>query len=108
MTTLAKRLTVSSFFVTFALLTIFAAPQWVFILVIESFCLIGFYEFLALTDKKGIEIHKPLAMAIGALIPLVMPWGAEPLLFVLSVLLTFGIYSREDLNGKAFNSAAMR
>ncbi|MSR77290.1 MAG: hypothetical protein EXS63_03545 [Candidatus Omnitrophica bacterium] len=107
MTTLVKRLTFSSLFVALALLTIFAAPRWIFILVVEAFCLVGFHEFLALIEKKGVVVHKLLAMTLAVLIPILTNWGAEPVLFVLGILLVFVLYFREDLNSQVFGSVSM-
>ena len=67
---LGKRLIFSSLFVAITIFTIFFAPGWFFLVVVEVFILLALNEYLDLVSKKGISLPRPVMLGLGALIPL--------------------------------------
>lgn len=104
---LTKRLLVSALLVGTALYTIFAAPDWFFLVVIEAFVVFGVSEFLSMAEKKGIVINRGLGLFFAALFPLSYYFPADSLIFVIGCLALFVFNFHRRLREQALVSTAV-
>ena len=86
MSALKKRLITSAFFIAVTLYAIFFSPEWIFLLVIEVFALLGFYEYLTLCAKKGAAISRVPGLVLGGLLPLSVYYSSESLVLAAGTL----------------------
>jgi len=110
-----KRALISILLMTFVLLSIYAAPQWVFCLVIVIFVGFGQAEFFRMVQNRGIFVYKYFGIIVGSLIPIVIFMGnstsglnnLEPLLIVLATLfaLTLQFTRKDDKHDHLISSA---
>ena len=107
MSTLQKRLFFSAIFVTITIFTIFFSSDWFFFLVIEAFCLLGFNEYMNLTQKKGFPIHRPMALILGAMVPFFVVSQQESFVLVLACFVLLGIHFHPKLRDNALGSTAL-
>jgi phosphatidate cytidylyltransferase len=104
---LRNRLVVSAVLVSATLYTIFLAPAWLFILVVEVFLLAGLNEFLTLAEKKGLVINRGLGLFFGSLFPLAYFLPSESLIFVIASLSIFIFNFHRRLREQALVNTAV-
>lgn len=97
----------SAFLITICVYTMFYAPMWLFILVVEALVLTALFEFYALAEKKKMVAHRWLGLFFGAIIPLAVYAKAGPPALVISCLAIFVYNFRKDLLHEALASCAV-
>jgi len=106
-TQLGRRLISSAVFIALALYTIFFAPIWLFILVVEAFVILGLLEYFNLAQRKGYFINRYLGLFFGFLIPLSLQFSAEGVIFTIAAL-SLCIYNfNKDLKDQALINTAL-
>lgn len=88
MKSLARRLFSSLILISFVLATLFVFPLWVFALAVSGFILLGLLEFFTMVRRRGILVHRPLAMFLGTVFVALVAWRSliEPGLMPVSTL----------------------
>jgi phosphatidate cytidylyltransferase len=104
---LQKRLISSAVLISLTLVTIFYAPQWFFLLIVEVFVLLAFNEFLDLAQKKGIVIHRALGLFFAALIPVSFYFPLTSMILIIAFLSLFLIHFHPKLREHALVSTAV-
>ncbi len=104
---LGKRLVTSAVFIAVALAAIFWAPEWIFVLVIEGFCLLGLNEFLTLAEKKGVMVNRPLSLSLAFFIPIAAPFSAEPFVLGAACLILLTVHFKPSLRHQSFLGTAV-
>lgn len=104
---LVRRLTVSAALVSLTVYTIFLAPAWFFLGVVEAFVLLGLNEFLAIAERKGIFVNRLLGLFFGALLPLSYYFPSESLIFVVACLSIFMFNFHRRLRNQALVNTAV-
>ena len=107
MSTLAKRLAISSVLVTLTIVTIFLAPKWFFFFVVEIFILLGLNEFLTLAEKKKLVINRGLGLFFGALLPVAMYFSSEAVTLAAACLCLFIFNFHRRVREQALVSTAV-
>ncbi|HTL48885.1 MAG TPA: phosphatidate cytidylyltransferase [Verrucomicrobiae bacterium] len=104
---LAKRLVSSAFFVTISVSTIFLAPMWLFALVVEALVLLSMNEFFSLTQRKQVDVSRPLLFLFAFLLPLAAFNKTGPFVLVLACLFIFMMNFRRPMLSQALISSAV-
>lgn len=104
---LAKRLFVSAILSTISLYTIFAAPNWFFVLVVEIFVIMSMTEYFNLAEKSGLQINRYLGLTFAVLFPLSYSRPAESLIFMVAVLCIFIFNFHRRLKDQALLNTAV-
>ncbi len=104
---LAKRLIFSAIFVSLTLVTIFAAPDGVFFVVVAAFGLVALYEFYDLAEKKNIEINRFLGLFFGAVVCLSVYHKAESAALAAACLALFVFNFNRKEKSQALLSTAV-
>ncbi len=88
MANLGHRLLGSTILVSLVLATIFWFPLWAFALVVTGFVTLALFEFFTMVRHRGILVHRPLSIGLGAVFALLVAWRAfvEPGLMPTPVL----------------------
>lgn len=107
MTTLGKRLVISAILVTITLLTIFAAPEWVFFVIVELFILLALNEFFVLAEKKNFIINRYLGLFFGGLLPVSIFFSAESVTLAMACLGIFLFNFNRKLRDQALVSTSL-
>lgn len=107
MSQLQKRLIFSAFFVTLTIATIFFAPGWLFLVVVEAFVLFALNEFYALAEKKGIAIHRVMGLIFGALIPWSFYFDSDSVVLMLACLSLFVFHFQPKFRDQALMSTSV-
>ncbi len=104
---LARRLVSSAIFIALAFYTIFFAPGWLFVVVVEAFVVLGLIEYFNMAQKKGYAINRYLGLFFGFLIPLSLQFSAEAVIFTITVL-SLCIYNfNKNLKDQALINTAL-
>src|SRR3989338_500571 len=74
MKNLINRLLGSAVLVALVLSTIFLFPLWVFALVVSAFVTVALYEFFTMVRYRGILVHRPLGILLGAVFTGLVAW----------------------------------
>jgi len=74
MKNLTHRLCSSAMLIALVLVTLFWCPLWVYALVVASFVTIALYEFFTMVRHRGILIHRPLGIVLGAIFTGLVAW----------------------------------
>ncbi len=106
-TQLVKRLSVSAVLSTIAIYAMFWAPNWVFVLILEGFVLLGLSEYFDIAEKKGYILNRSLGLIFGALFPLSYYVPAESLIFMVATLCIFIFNFNRRLKDQAIISTAL-
>ena len=85
----SKRVMTSIVFIAAALYAIFFAPNWIFVLTVEGFVLLGLNEFFDMAKKKGLEINSALGLIFGGLFPLTYFFPADVVIMLATMLCIF-------------------
>lgn len=104
---LLKRLIVSAILVTVTCYAIFFAPNWLFILILEFFIVVGLWEYFNIAEKKGFILNRYLGLAFGSLLPLSYYTPAESVIFLVAVLCIFLFNFHKRLKDQALISTAL-
>lgn len=107
MSSLAKRLIVSAIFVSISVSTIFLAPTWLFILIVEAFCLAGMYEFLKLAERDGLEVNLSLGLIFAFLIPISLHFRADSVVLASACLVIFASHFHPRYRERALLGTAV-
>ena len=107
MSTLKKRLLISSVLVTITIVSIFFAPRWFFFLVIELLALLGFNEYLDLCERKGIQTPRILGLVLAALLPFTVFLSSEAVLLATACLILFVFNFQRRFKNQALLSTAL-
>ena len=88
MANLPQRLVGSAFLVSLVLATLFWLPLWAFAAVVVGFVTMALYEFFTMVRHRGILVHRPLSVTLGAVFTILVAWRAfvEPGLMPTPVL----------------------
>ena len=88
MANLGPRLLSSTILVSLVLATLFWFPLWAFAVVVTGFVTLALYEFFTMVRHRGILVHRPLSVGLGAVFTLLVAWRAfvEPGLLPTPVL----------------------
>lgn len=89
---LGKRLIFSAFMVPLAVAAIFAAPMWLYVVVVEILVLLSMNEFFSLVEKKEIRVNRVAGLFFGLCIPISFLYHSDAMFLVLACL-TFFIYN---------------
>ncbi len=104
---LSRRLIWSSILIALSVYTIFFAPIWFFILIVEGFVILGLLEYFNLAQRKGYFINRYLGLFFGFLIPLSLQFSGEGVIFTIAVL-SLCIYNfNKDLKDQAIINTAL-
>lgn len=97
MSQLAKRLSVSAVLITVCTYTIFFAPAWLFLTIVEVFSLLALHEYFELAAKKNLTINRFLGLFFGLLIPLSISSSSESVVLASACVVLFvsNFYSKE-------------
>ncbi len=71
---LGRRVVSSSMLLIVVLGTLFALPLWVYALVVISFGTAALYEFFTMVRRRGILVHRPLAIGLGIVFMALVAW----------------------------------
>ena len=74
MQNLGFRLFSSSILISLVLGTLFWFPLWVFAVVMIGFVCVGLYEFFTMVRHRGILVHRPLSVILGATFTCLVAW----------------------------------
>jgi phosphatidate cytidylyltransferase len=74
MSTLPLRLVSSVILVSLVFATLFWFPLWVFALVVSGFILLALFEFFTMVRHRGILVHRPLTLILGAVFTGLVAW----------------------------------
>ena len=108
MTPLLKRLLWSAILIVVASYTIFFAPGWFFLLVIEVFVILGLLEYFNLAERKGLFVNRYLGLVFGALLPFSHYFLGEPIIILtVAVLCLFVFNFHRALKDNAILSTAL-
>ncbi|OGX06877.1 MAG: hypothetical protein A3G87_09865 [Omnitrophica bacterium RIFCSPLOWO2_12_FULL_50_11] len=107
MTQLWKRLVWSSVLIAISGYTIFYAPGWFFVLMVEVFVLLGLNEYFRLAERKGFFINRYLGLAFGVLLPLPFYWPGEAIILTIAVLCLFLFNFHRQLKEQAMVGTAL-
>lgn len=104
---LFKRLFWSAIFISVASYAIFFAPLWLFLLVVESFIVIGLLEYFNLAERKGFFINRYLGLTFGVLLPVPFYFPGEALVLTMAMLCLFIFNFHRSLKEHAMVSTAL-
>ncbi|MBU3758451.1 MAG: phosphatidate cytidylyltransferase [Candidatus Omnitrophica bacterium] len=107
MTQLGKRLATSAVLVSLAIFTIFAAPLWLFTIVIELLVLTALYEYLSMAEKKGLAVNRAASLALGALMPIAFLLRLDLLAILAACLTLFIVNFKKEKLHQAFVSTSV-
>jgi len=89
MNQLQKRLLVSSFFISVAVVAIFFSPHWLFFIIVEAFILLALNEFYSIAEKKGSTVHRSFGLFFGALVPLSVYSSLQMTILLMACIFVF-------------------
>ncbi|MBI4395356.1 MAG: phosphatidate cytidylyltransferase, partial [Candidatus Omnitrophica bacterium] len=104
---LSKRLGWSAALIAVCSYAIFWSPQWLFLIVIEAFIVLGLLEYFNLSRQKGFPLNPYLGLAFGVLFPLPFYFLNELFILMLATLTLFVFYFRPKLKEHAFVNTAL-
>ncbi len=104
---LTKRLALSAILILLSYYTIFFAPQWLFVLILEIFMLMGLSEYFDIAEKKGFVLNRYLGIVFASLFPLSYYIPAESAIFMIAVLCIFIFNFHRRLKDQALISTAL-
>jgi phosphatidate cytidylyltransferase len=86
---LIKRLSWSAVLIAVSIYSIFFAPTWLFLLIVEIFIVLGLQEYFSLVERKGFFINRYLGLTFGVLLPLPYYLHADMVILAVAVLCIF-------------------
>jgi phosphatidate cytidylyltransferase len=89
MSQLGKRLLSSAFLVSISIGTIFYAPMWFYLIIVEVIVLVSLNEFFMLAEKKNIQVNRMIGLFFGACLPLAFLFHSDSMILVLACLAVF-------------------
>ena len=104
---LRKRLLWSAIFCSVTAYTIFLAPAWFFLLIVEIFIFLGLSEYFHMAEQKGFLINRYLGLTFGALLPLPFYLSGETIILSMAVLCLFIFNFHRQLRVQAMISTAL-
>ena len=104
---LQKRLVWSVLFVGVASFSILMAPDWLFLIAMEAFVILGLLEYFNLAERKGFFINRYLGLFFGALLPLQFYSPGETIVLVLAILSLCVFNFQRNLREQALISTAL-
>ncbi len=104
---LSKRLGWSAALIVVCSYAIFWSPQWLFLIVIEVFIVVGLLEFFHLSREKGFPLNPYLVLTFGVLFPLPFYFLTDLFILTAATLTLFIFYLRPQLKEHAFVNTAL-
>lgn len=102
-----KRLSWSAALITIAVYAIFFSPVWFFLVIVETFVILGLLEYFNLAERKGFFINRYLGLMFGALLPLPYYFSGEAVILTVAVLCLFVFNFHRHLKEQAIVSTAL-
>ena len=106
-TQLFKRLSWSAVLIGVAIYTIFLAPSWFFLIVVEAFVILGLLEYFSLAERKGFFINRYIGLTFGALLPFPHYFSGESIILMVAILCLFVFNFHRRLKEHAMVSTAL-
>ena len=104
---LGKRLIWSAFLIAVAAYAIFLAPWWLFLVVVETFVVLGLLEYFNLAQRKGFFINRYLGLTFGVLLSLPYRFPGKVVTLTIAILCLFIFNFHKRLKNHAIISTSL-